>query len=465
MNDVASPFDALVIGQTAAIEREVTVDDLYLFARASGNLNPLHLPAYDEDGDKRSDAVAPSMFSGALISSVLGNLLPGPGTLYRAQALRFLGRAMVGDKLKVEVTVSAKGADREVTLFTRVTRLDGSAILEGEAVVVAPAQKMAPLDAPMPRVVVRQFHQMDRLVDACERLEPLGTAVVAPEEVAALGGALLAAKSGLIKPILIGDAAKIARVAAEIGASIDGYEVIDIADHGQAAARGVALVHEGRVQAVMKGHLHTDELLAHVVKREGGLRTSRRLSHVFVIDVPDREAPLLVSDAAINIAPDLEAKIDITQNAIDCALALGIALPKVAVLSAVETVNAKIPSTLDAAILSKMAERGQIKGGIVDGPLAMDNAINLDAARTKGLDSDVAGQAEVLIVPNIEAGNMLVKDLTFLAGAEAAGLVLGARVPVMLTSRSDNDRARLASCAVAVLFQHWKTTGESAVKP
>lgn len=464
MSDDQSPFEALAIGQTAAIEREVTVDDLYLFARASGNLNPLHLPAFDIDGDKRSDAVAPSMFAGALVSSVLGNILPGPGTLYRSQALSFRGRAQVGDKLKIQVTVTGKGADREVTLATTVNRLDGTPIADGEAVVIAPAKRMAALDAPLPKVVVKQFHQMDRLVEACESLPPLRTAVVAPEESAALGGALLAAKSNLIQPILVGNAARMAKIAAEMGADLSSIEVIDIADHAEAAARSVALVHEGKAQAVMKGHLHTDELLAHVVKREGGLRTNRRLSHVFVIDVPDHEAPLIVSDAAINIAPDLEAKVDIIQNAIDCALALGIAVPMVGVLSAVETVTPKMPSTLDAAILSKMADRGQIKGGMVDGPLAMDNAINLEAARTKGIGSVVAGHAEVLIVPNIEAGNMLVKQLTFLAGAEAAGLVLGAKVPVMLTSRSDNDRARLCSCAVAVLVQHWRETGESAVK-
>lgn len=464
MTEHLSPYDALELGQTASIEREIVVDDLYLFARASGNLNPLHLPAFDHDGDKRSDAVAPSMFNGALISSVLGNILPGPGTLYRSQDLRFLGRAVVGDRLQISVTVTSKGAEREVNLATKVVRMsDGAIIAEGEACVIAPAVKIAHLDAPLPNISVKQFHQIDKLVDACGPLDPLRTAVVAPEEPQSLLGAMLAFRNELIRPILIGDAVRIRALAQEVGASLGDLELIDEKDHSAAAARAVALVHEGRVQAVMKGHLHTDELLAHIVKRDGGLRTSRRLSHVFVIDVPDHAAPLLVSDAAINIAPTLEEKVDIVQNAIDLARALGIETPKVGILSAVETVTPRIPSTLDAAILSKMAERGQIKGGMVDGPLAMDNAINLDAAKTKGLASLVAGRAEVLIVPNIEAGNMLAKELTFLSGSEAAGIVLGAKAPVMLTSRSDNDRARLASCAVAVLYDHWRRTGGSAV--
>jgi phosphate butyryltransferase len=219
------------------------------------------------------------------------------------------------------------------------------------------------------------------------------------------------------------------------------------------------MVHEGKAQAVMKGHLHTDELLRHVVKREGGLPTERRLSHVFVMDVPGLDHPLLISDSAINIAPDLEAKVDIVQNAIDLARAIGIAEPRVAVLSAVETVNPKIPSTVEASALAKMSERGQIEGGIVDGPLAMDNAMSLEAAKTKGIKSFVAGRAEVLIAPNLEAANMIVKELTFVAHAEGGGLVLGASAPVILTSRADDERVRLGSCAVAALYWHWRNGG------
>ena len=226
---------------------------------------------------------------------------------------------------------------------------------------------------------------------------------------------------------------------------------MDIASHRAAAAHGIAMINDGQAAAVMKGHLHTSTLLGEVVKRDGGLRTSRLLSHVFVMDVPGLDRVLMITDAAVNIAPDLKAKADIVKNALDLALALGVAEPKVAVLSAVETVNPAIPSTLEAAALAKMAERGQIKGGLVDGPLAMDNAISLAAAETKGIRSPVAGRADVLIAPNMEAGNMIAKELSYLAHAESAGIVVGARCPVILTSRADGEKARLASCAVAAL--------------
>jgi phosphate butyryltransferase len=267
-------------------------------------------------------------------------------------------------------------------------------------------------------------------------------------------GAVLGRDHTLIAPLFVGAADRIALAAAEAGADISGIEIVDIPDHRAAALRAVALVHEGRAQAVMKGHLHTDQLLHAILKKEGGLRTNRRLSHVFVMDVPGLDHLLFVTDAAINIAPDLETKVSIVQNAIDLAHGLGIEMPKVGILSAVETVTASIPSTLDAAILSKMADRGQITGGLVDGPLAMDNAVDLDAARTKGLTGLVAGHAEILVAPNLESGNMIAKELTFLAHAAAAGVVMGAQVPIILTSRADDDRARLASCAVAALDAH-----------
>jgi phosphate butyryltransferase len=268
----------------------------------------------------------------------------------------------------------------------------------------------------------------------------------------------MAADHTIITPLLVGDPARIAAAAQALGRDVSGFEIIAADTAQAAAARGVALVREGRAQALMKGQLHTDILLSAVVKHENGLRTGRRLSHCFVFDVPGLPHLLTVTDAAINIAPDLEAKVDIVQNAIDLLRALGVAEPKVAVLSAVETVTPKIPSTLDAAILSKMAERGQITGGLVDGPLAMDNAMDIGAARTKGIKSLVAGRAEILVAPNLEAGNMLAKELTYAAHAEGGGIVLGASCPIILTSRSDGDKARLASCAIAALAaQRWTT--------
>lgn len=452
-------YDELKVGDTASIKRVCTANDLYIFAHASGNLNPLHLPAERDDGAR--EAIAPSMWVGALVSSVLGNILPGAGTLYRSQSFSFIDRAHVGDELTVSVTVREKLADDRVVLDTRVTGRGGDIIAQGVAEVLAPRHKVRFDDDQLPGLVVQRHRHFDRLLDACAGLDPIVTAVAVPEDKVSLGGALLAARSGLIRPILVGCAKTIAAVAKEIGADIVGVEIHDVPGDDAAAAATVALAHSGKAQAVMKGHLHTDILLHHVLKRDGGLRAARRLSHVFVMDVPGLDHLLIVSDAAINIAPDLETKVDITQNAIDAALALGVDKPKVGVLSAVETVNPQIPSTIDAAVLSKMAERGQIKGAIVDGPLAMDNAVDVAAAKTKGITSLVAGHADILIVPNLEAGNMLAKELSFIAHAEAAGLALGAKVPIILTSRADGEKARLASCAIAALYGVWRSGGRS----
>lgn len=452
-------YDELRVGDTASIKRVCTANDLYIFANASGNVNPLHLPA--EEGEYRSEAIAPSMWVGALVSSVLGNILPGAGTLYKTQSFQFLNRVHVGDELTITVTVREKAADNCVILDTFITGRGGDRVALGVAEVLAPTRKVRVDDDRVPQILVERHRHFDRLLKACEGLEPIATAVAAPEDKDSLGGALLAARHAIIRPVLIGSAIKITTVAKEIDADLKGIEVIDSADHDAAAATAVELARTGKVGALMKGYLHTDELLHHVVKRDGGLRTNRRLSHAFVMDVPGLDHLLIVSDAAINIAPDLEAKVDITQSAIDLALALGVARPKAGILSAVETVNPKIASTLDAAVLSKMAERGQITGGIVDGPLAMDNAVDVAAAKTKGITSLVAGHADILIVPNLEAGNMLAKELSFVAHAEAAGLALGAKVPIILTSRADGEKARLASCAIAALYRQWRTGGQA----
>ncbi|RYH08552.1 bifunctional enoyl-CoA hydratase/phosphate acetyltransferase [Tropicimonas sp. IMCC6043] len=449
---VNTPWDKLEVGMEAELRRTCRSDDFYVFANTSGNMNPMHLPREDGDGDGVPEAVAPSMWVGALISAVLGNKLPGPGTLYKSQKLEFLNRAHDGDELVIKVRVTALAADRSVRLATRVEKLDGTVVVDGEAEVYAPEKGQSFELDDIPGLTVQRHVHFDALLDKAEPLEPIPTSVVAPENASSLGGAILGWKHTLITPILVGDAALIQEAAEEIGEDISGLEILHEPDHAAAAAKSVALVHEGRAQAVMKGQLHTDVLLAQIVKRDGGLRTGRRLSHVFVMDVPGLKHLLLISDAAINIAPDLETKVDIVQNAVDLAHALGIEVPKVGVLSAVEQVNPKIPSTLDAAALAKMADRGQIRGALVDGPLAMDNAIDIGAAITKGIQSAVAGNAEILIVPNLESGNMLAKELTFLAHAEAGGIVLGAKVPVILTSRADDDKARLASCAVAALY-------------
>src|SRR6516225_7881003 len=300
----------------------------------------------------------------------------------------------------------------------------------------------------------RRHEKYDRLIAAAKKLQPLTTAVAHPCDETSLKGAIEAAEAGLIKPILVGPKAKIAAVAKEHSLDLDKIEIVDAPHSNAAAEKAVELVRTGKADLLMKGSLHTDEVLAEVVKRETGLRTGRRISHVFVMDVPNHAQTLFITDAAVNIAPDLEAKRDIIQNAIDLFAGLGLGVPKVAILSAVETVTTSIPSTIEAAALCKMGDRGQITGGELDGPLAFDNAISPEAARIKGIKSPVAGEAQILVVPDLEAGNMLAKNLSFLSHADAAGIVLGARVPVILTSRADNVRTRMASCAVAALLRH-----------
>ena len=298
----------------------------------------------------------------------------------------------------------------------------------------------------------RRHEKYDRLIAKARDIPAIPTAVAHPCDETSLKGALDAAAAGMILPILVGPEGKIRGVAEKLGVDIGAAEIVDVPHSHAAAAKAVELVRAGSAELIMKGSLHTDELLGEVTRRETGLRTERRISHVFVMDVPTYPKTLFITDAAVNIFPDLEAKRDIVQNAIDLHVGLGLGAPKVAILSAVETVTPKIPSTIDAAALCKMADRGQIVGAELDGPLAFDNAISPEAARIKGIRSAVAGQAQILVVPDLEAGNMLAKNLTFLSNADAAGIVLGARVPIILTSRADDVRTRMASCAVAALY-------------
>ncbi len=446
-------FDELQPGLSESLRRLCTQDDLIVFANVSGNHNPMHIFDADGDGDGQPEAVASGMFVGSLVSAVIGNLLPGAGTLYRSQSFVFHNRAHAGEELESRVTVTDRNEKNfTVTLATEVRRVaDDALILSGVAEVEAPRHKISYSSHELPGLIVQRHRHFEKLQKRAAPLPALVTAVVCPEEVNSLGGALLARRHTLIEPILVGDPAKIAAAADALNEDLTGIEIIAEPDHGKAARQAVALVHDGRANALMKGHLHTDQLLRATLDKQSGLRTGRRLTHVFVMDVPGLAHPLLVTDAAINIAPDLKTKVDIVQNAIDLAISLGFDEPKVGVLSAVETVNPDIPSSVDGALLSKMAERGQITGGLVDGPLAMDNAVDLAAARTKGITSRVAGQALILVVPNLDAGNMLAKQLTYISHAEGAGVVLGARVPIILNSRADDDMARLASCAVAAL--------------
>lgn len=449
------PFNRLAVGDLAEFRRLCTEEDLWIFAAATGNHNPMHLPDADVNGDGEPEAIASGLFVASLISAVLGNVLPGPGTLYRSQNLVFHSHARAGETLVARVRVVEKMADGGVRLSTEV-RLDkgGALIVSGEAVVTAPTVPRSFDDTGLPGLRVEAHRHFDALLKRAEPLPALPCAVVCPETADALQGAMLAARHSLILPIFVGRPDRIRRAAEAAGEDLTGIEIVAAEGEDEDIARAaVALVRAGRAGSLMKGHLHTECLMRPILDRAGGLRRGeRRMSHVFVMDVPGLAHPLLVTDAAINIAPDLTAKVDITQNAIDLARALGIETPRVGVLSAVETVTPAIRSSVDAALLSKMAERGQITGGLVEGPLALDNAVDLRAARMKGLRSRVAGRAEVLVVPGIDAGNILAKELSFLSGAEAAGIVMGARVPVILTSRADSAKARLASAAIAALL-------------
>ncbi|WP_271948721.1 bifunctional enoyl-CoA hydratase/phosphate acetyltransferase [Ruegeria faecimaris] len=448
-------FSQLEVGDEAQLTRLCTVDDLYAFASASGDHNPLHLAAYDGDGDGHPEAVAPALWPAGLVAAVLGNTLPGAGTQTRAANLRFHAIVLAGDELTAVVRVTEKSDDGDVICTAEVRRVgDSTLVLSGDVRVTPPAKHMEFDSIEVPGLIVQRHRHFEALLAKARPLDPMPTAVVAPEEPNSLGGALLGYSNSIITPILVGDPGKIAAAAEALGADLSGFEIIEAYGNQAAAHRAVDLVVEGRAQTLMKGHLHTDDLLRAVLRRENGLRTGRRLSHIFVMDVPGMSRPIMVTDAAVNIAPDLETKADIVQNAIHLAHSIGIETPKVGVLSAIETINPRMASSVDAALLSKMAERGQITGGLVDGPLAMDNAVDLNAARTKGITSEVAGAADILVAPNIEAGNMVAKQLTFISHAEAAGIVVGAAAPIILTSRSDDDDSRLASCAVAALHAY-----------
>jgi phosphotransacetylase/acyl dehydratase len=445
-------FDQLAIGDTAQIVRTFTQDDIELFANVSGDVNPAHLDHGYADATMFHGVIAHGMLGGSLFSTILGTLLPGPGTIYLGQDLRFRRPVKPGDTLTAKVTVRETHADKKrVVLDCVCTNQDGKDVISGTAEVIAPTEKVRRERMAMPEVSIVHHAAYDRLLAQANGLPPLPTAVVHPCDRDSLQGAMDAAAAGFIAPTLVGPRQKIRLAAAEAGIDIIGIPVVDAEHSHSAAAAAVALVREGKVKALMKGSLHTDELMHEVMVRENRMRTERRISHAYVMLLATSGKPLILSDCAINIAPTLEDKVDIVQNAIDLAIALGIAVPKVAVLSAVETVTARMQSTLDAAALCKMADRGQIRGGLLDGPLAFDNAISAEAARKKGIVSAVAGDPDILIVPNLEAGNMLAKQMTFAGGADAAGIVLGAAVPIILTSRADSVRTRLASCAVAAL--------------
>ena len=459
---VNKTFDEIHVGDSASLTRTLMPEDVKLFAILTGDVNPAVVdPKFSESGMFR-EVIAHGMWSGSLISTVLGTQFPGPGTILVDQSLHFARPVTIGDRITITVTAKQKFEHNKHVVFDCVcTNQEGLQVVRGKAEVLAPLEKVSRLqEVHMPEIRIDDKHERyTHLLERVKGLEPIPTAVAHPCDAESLKGPVMAFQAGIIEPILVGPENKIRTVAEEFGIDLHGIRIVNAAHSHASAETAVRMARNGEVDALMKGSLHTDELMSEVVAKETGLRTSRRISHVFMADVPTYPHPLLITDAAINIAPSLEDKMHIVQNAIELAIMMGVPEPKVAILSAVETVNVKIRSTLDAAALCKMADRGQIKGGLLDGPLAFDNAVSIVAAKTKGIKSAVAGHAEILVVPDLESGNMVAKQLEYLADALMAGVVLGARVPIVLTSRADTAETRTASCAIAQLMAHKRRQG------
>jgi phosphate acetyltransferase len=453
-------FDEIRVGASNEMSVTLTGPQVDVMATVSGDVDAFHLKPKGGGGGlgpaKRTEA------SGAetLLSNLLGTRLPGPGTKILHRDLSFDGYMTAGDRLTARVTVRQKRKKGALVVFDcSVVNQENQKLVWGRTVVSAPVERLVYDDIAPAHLELRQSDGFMHLFKTCNTCGSVTCAVVHPCDPVSLSGAVLAARRGYIDPVLVGPEEKIRRAADEAEIDLASYRIVSTPHSHAAAGRAVELARAGEVESLMKGSLHTDELLGAVLSASAGLRTSRRMSHAFIMDVPTYPKMFIMTDAAVNIFPTLADKRDIIQNAIDLASLLGTERPKVGILSAVETVNAKIPSTLDAAALCKMADRGQITGGILDGPLAFDNAISAQAAKTKGIISPVSGDVDILLAPDLDSANMLLKQLTYLAGAEGAGIVLGTRVPVVLTSRSDSVRTRLASTAVMTIVAHAQRTG------
>ncbi|MDR3443054.1 MAG: bifunctional enoyl-CoA hydratase/phosphate acetyltransferase [Legionella sp.] len=455
-------FDELIVGESASLKRTLTREDIELFAVMSGDVNPAHVDVDYAKNDMFHKIIGHGMWGASLISTVLGTELPGPGTIYLDQTLKFEHPVTVGDIVTVTLTIQNKDAEKNVVILNCLcVNQIGKTVISGIATVIAPTVKVKRIKMELPKVELRhpKEHWYHDLLASKNALKPLTTAVVHPVDVLSLKGAIASAEEGLIIPILIGPKQKILDAAKEADIDISHYLIVPTEHSTEAAETAVKMAVNGEVEAIMKGKLHTDELMSPIVAKDSGLRTGRRMSHVFCLEVPNYHKPIFLTDAAINLFPNLKEKCDIVQNAIDLFHTLDFGIPNVAILSAVETVNERIPSTLDATALCKMSERGQITGGVLDGPLAFDNAVSMESAREKGIFSPVAGNADILVVPDVESGNMLYKQMTYLSGAEAAGMVLGARVPIILTSRGSDELSRKASCIMALLYARRKNNG------
>jgi len=450
-------FDEIHVGDSARLVRTLTRADVDGFAAVSGDTNPIHLDnAYAAGNTPAHEIVGHSMWTASLISSVLGNSLPGIGTIYLDQKLHFDLPVRVGDTVTVMIKVIGKHADnKSVTFECQVQNQHQQTVASGEAIVLPPINKIRREKISAPQIqLFDPDTRLKALLELGAHLEPISCGIVHPCEAGALQGAIEAAERSLIRPVLIGPKSRILAIAEQAQLGIRQFDIIDTPHSHASAEIAAQMAAEGKLEALMKGSLHTDEFMGAVVSNPK-LRTKRRISHVWRFEVPLYSKPLLISDAAINIAPHLMEKMDIVQNAITLAHVLGNPMPKVAILSAVETITASISSTLDAAALCKMADRQQITGAILDGPLAFDNAISAKAAQIKNISSPVAGQADILIAPDLESANMIGKQLEYLAGATSSGIVLGARIPLALTSRADGPISRISSALLAKLVAHY----------
>ncbi|KTC66266.1 bifunctional enoyl-CoA hydratase/phosphate acetyltransferase (plasmid) [Legionella adelaidensis] len=456
-------FDELTLGQQASLNKTLKQEDISLFAAMSGDVNPAHMDPEFAKSDIFRGIVGHGMWSGSLISALLGTILPGPGTIYLEQDIKFRKPVRIGDTITITIIVHDKHTDKPIVTFDcKGVNQCGEIVIEGFATVLAPTKKIKVARADLPHIEIHNHDRFQAIIQSCQNMEAIRTAVVHPVMANVLKAVADSVKAKLIIPVLIGPRAKIKKAAQEAEIDISPWELIDTEHSDAAAIKAVELAASAAVDAIMKGALSTHELLAAVVPANSNLRTKYRISHAYVMDVPSYHKPLIITDAAINISPNATEKADICQNAINLWRILfgEDKKPKVAILAATELVSPKMQTTVDAATLCKMADRLQITDGILDGPLAFDNAINKQAANDKGIVSSVAGDADILLVPDIDSGNILAKQLTFLGHADAGGIVLGARVPIILTSRADSLRTRLLSCALAIKMAAARKAGK-----
>jgi phosphate acetyltransferase len=458
-------FDEIQIGATSEVTVTMMQNQVDLAAMVSGDVDAFYVKGAGTGDTRHEPKKTEAAGAEAIISILLGTRLPGPGTKIVHRDLRFSGDFAVGDTLTAKVTAREKRKEGNLVVFDcRCVNKAGQELVAGTVTVEAPTSRLVYDNIKPPQLGLRWGDAFVQLIKGCQGCDPVPCAVAHPCDRDSLSGAIEAARRGLIIPVLVGPEEKIRKAAEEAQIDLSPYRIVSTEHSHASAAKAVELARMGEVEALMKGSLHTDEIMGAIVPAAAGLRTSRRISHAFVMDVSTYPKMFIMTDAAVNIFPALEDKRDIVQNAIDLARALGVEVPKVGILSAVEVINSKIPSTLDAAALCKMADRGQITGGILDGPLAFDNAISAQAAKTKGITSPVSGDVDILLAPDLEAANMLFKQLTYLAGAEGAGIVLGTRIPVVLTSRADSIRTRLASVAVMTLVVQARRAGKYDVR-